>query len=112
MCAWWWGCCDRPSPGTLTRADLSRSAGEVYGGVCTPLPRCGRGRAVLTARVRVPRALVIGGRRGIGAAVVQTLTARGMDVTYTYRTFQADSPATAVPLDLADRSAVETFAEH
>ena len=34
----------------------------------------------------MPRALVIGGRRGIGAAVVQALAAKGMDVTYTYRT--------------------------
>ena len=32
------------------------------------------------------RALVIGGRRGIGAAVVQALAAQGVDVTYTYRT--------------------------
>jgi NAD(P)-dependent dehydrogenase (short-subunit alcohol dehydrogenase family) len=32
------------------------------------------------------RALVIGGRRGIGAAVVRALAARGMAVTYTYRT--------------------------
>ena len=31
-------------------------------------------------------ALVIGGRRGIGAAVVQALAGQGMDVTYTYRT--------------------------
>ncbi len=34
----------------------------------------------------MPRALVIGGRRGIGAAVVQALSDQGMDVTYTYRT--------------------------
>ena len=39
---------------------------------------------------RMPRALVIGGRRGIGAAVVQALTAKGMDVTYTYRTAQVN----------------------
>jgi 3-oxoacyl-[acyl-carrier protein] reductase len=57
------------------------------------------------------RALIIGGRRGIGAAVVTALTAKGMDVTYTYRTAPGDTPATALPLDLADRSAVETFAE-
>jgi NAD(P)-dependent dehydrogenase (short-subunit alcohol dehydrogenase family) len=59
------------------------------------------------------RALVIGGRRGIGAAVVRALTGRGMAVTYTYRTAPGDfpdPPATALPLDLADREAVETFA--
>jgi 3-oxoacyl-[acyl-carrier protein] reductase len=61
-----------------------------------------------------PRALVIGGRRGIGAAVVRTLAAQGMAVTYTYRsepgTFE-DATIRAVPLDLADRAAVEAFAE-
>jgi 3-oxoacyl-[acyl-carrier protein] reductase len=59
------------------------------------------------------RALVIGGRRGIGAAVVRALAARGMAVTYTYRTSPgdfADTPTTALPLDLADRDAVEEFA--
>lgn len=59
------------------------------------------------------RALVIGGRRGIGAAVVRALAGHGMAVTYTYRTAPADFPdlpATALPLDLADRSAVEEFA--
>ena len=58
------------------------------------------------------RALVIGGRRGIGAAVVRTLCDRGFDVTYTYRTepgrFAAD--VAALRLDLADRDAVENFA--
>ena len=57
------------------------------------------------------RALVIGGRRGIGAAVVQALAARGMDVTYTYRTAPGDSSASSLTLDLANRSAVETFAK-
>jgi NAD(P)-dependent dehydrogenase (short-subunit alcohol dehydrogenase family) len=62
------------------------------------------------------RALVIGGRRGIGAAVVQSLAAMGMDVTYTYRTSptyrtsQGDAGATARRLDLADRTAVDAFA--
>jgi NAD(P)-dependent dehydrogenase (short-subunit alcohol dehydrogenase family) len=58
------------------------------------------------------RALVIGGRRGIGAAVVRTLHERGFEVTYTYRTepgaFAAE--VTALSLDLADRDAVEQFA--
>jgi 3-oxoacyl-[acyl-carrier protein] reductase len=58
------------------------------------------------------RALVIGGRRGIGAAVVHALTARGFSVTYTYRTEPGDFPAAAeaVRLDLADRDAVDAFA--
>lgn len=59
------------------------------------------------------RALVIGGRRGIGAAVVQTLAAKGMEVTYTYRTSPGDFAETVQgrQLDLADRAAVETFAK-
>jgi 3-oxoacyl-[acyl-carrier protein] reductase len=56
------------------------------------------------------RALVIGGRRGIGAAVVQTLALQGVDVTYTYRTPFADAAATSRRLDLADRDAVDAFA--
>ena len=58
----------------------------------------------------MPRALVIGGRRGIGAAVVQALAAQGMDVTYTYRTAFDDAAATARQLDLADCAAVDAFA--
>ena len=96
-----------------------------------------------------PRALVIGGGRGIGAAVVQTLTERGFAVTYTYRTAPGDPlhaasgadgavapsgaateggsiaapgddravdpfatfPVTAIRLDLADRAAVDAFAQ-
>ncbi|MSO99448.1 MAG: SDR family oxidoreductase [Acetobacteraceae bacterium] len=57
------------------------------------------------------RALVIGGRRGIGAAVVRTLTERGFEVTFTYRTDANDLPATALKLDLSDRTEVETFAK-
>jgi NAD(P)-dependent dehydrogenase (short-subunit alcohol dehydrogenase family) len=71
------------------------------------------------------RALVIGGRRGIGAAVVRALLARGDAVTFTYRsdpegvaaqveTLRAAHPAATIgtlPLDLADRHAVEAFAE-
>src|SRR3984885_1061951 len=59
----------------------------------------------------MPRALVIGGRRGIGAAVVSALTAKGMDVTYTYRTSPTDASGNSLRLDLGDRPAVETFAE-
>jgi NAD(P)-dependent dehydrogenase (short-subunit alcohol dehydrogenase family) len=55
---------------------------------------------------------VIGGRRGIGAAVVRLLIERGFDVTYTYRTAPGEFTGTveAVQLDLADRDAVEAFA--
>ena len=60
--------------------------------------------------VAAPRALVIGGRRGIGAAVVRALTGQGFAVTYTYRTEPGDLPGEARPLDLADRAAVEAFA--
>ena len=58
------------------------------------------------------RALVIGGRRGIGAAVVRVLTERGFAVTYTYRTEPGDfsPPAEAMRLDLASREEVENFA--
>lgn len=69
-------------------------------------------------------ALVIGGGRGIGAAVVDVLAAAGFGVTFTYRS-DADSAAAQVArlgarhpegrfaaeaLDLADRAAVEDFA--
>jgi len=59
------------------------------------------------------RALVIGGRRGIGAAIVRALTERGFSVTYTYRTEPGEfSPSVeAVCLDLANREEVERFAE-
>lgn len=72
----------------------------------------------------MPHALVIGGRRGIGAAVVRALAASGADVIYTYRSdpdgvarqlmdLRAAYPACrieALRLDLADRAAVDTFA--
>jgi 3-oxoacyl-[acyl-carrier protein] reductase len=58
------------------------------------------------------RALVIGGGRGIGAAVVALLAARGFAVTCTFRSepvaLRAEIAATR--LDLADRAAVEAFA--
>jgi NAD(P)-dependent dehydrogenase (short-subunit alcohol dehydrogenase family) len=58
------------------------------------------------------RALVIGGRRGIGAAVVRTLHERDFEVTYTYRTEPGEFPqdVSATHLDLADRAMVEAFA--
>lgn len=62
--------------------------------------------------MNAPRALVIGGRRGIGAAVVDTLAAHGFDVTYTYRTDPGPfaTPIAGIQLDLADTKAVEAFA--
>ncbi len=58
------------------------------------------------------RSLVIGGRRGIGAAVVRALAERGDAVTYTYRTDAGDfgPDITGIPLDLADKAAVDAFA--
>ena len=60
-----------------------------------------------------PRALVIGGRRGIGAAVVETLVARGFAVTYTFRSEPGpfDASIIGLKLDLGDRAAVEAFAQ-
>ncbi len=65
------------------------------------------------------RALVIGGRRGIGAAIVRRLAQDGWAVTYTYRTppdglagHRDAAPGAvieAAPLDLADSDAVEHF---
>ena len=59
-----------------------------------------------------PRALVIGGGRGIGAAVVETLAQQDWAVSYTYRTAPSpfDASIPAVRLDLGDRDAVEAFA--
>jgi NAD(P)-dependent dehydrogenase (short-subunit alcohol dehydrogenase family) len=61
----------------------------------------------------IRRALVIGGRRGIGAAVVATLAARGYAVTYTYRTDPGDfgPDIQGRRLDLADRAQVAAFAD-
>ncbi len=69
-------------------------------------------------------ALVIGGGRGIGAAVVEALAEAGFDVTFTYRSDAAAAAAqvaalggrfagrafAAQGLDLADRAAVDGFA--
>src|SRR6476646_4700629 len=56
------------------------------------------------------RALVIGGRRGIGAAVVRALIDQDMDVAYTDRTAPGEIGTVFCRLDLLDRAAVEAFA--
>ena len=70
------------------------------------------------------RVLITGGGRGIGAAIVRTLAAAGHDVLFTYRTDDAGAQALGAEvaaqsgravdvarLDLADKAAVEEFAE-
>ncbi|MEZ5788649.1 MAG: SDR family oxidoreductase [Xanthobacteraceae bacterium] len=69
------------------------------------------------------RVLVTGGGRGLGAAIVQALADAGHDVTFTYRSADAEAEAlvnglsaarpeqkfAALPLDLADKAAIDAF---
>jgi cyclic-di-GMP-binding biofilm dispersal mediator protein len=59
------------------------------------------------------KALVLGGSRGIGAAIVKRLAGDGADVTFTYKSsaekakkLAGEAGAKAVPADSADRKAV------
>jgi 3-oxoacyl-[acyl-carrier protein] reductase len=70
------------------------------------------------------RALVTGGGRGLGSAIVRALAAAGDDVTFTYRSAASEAEAlikeltaahagqtfAARALDLSDKAAVEAFA--
>lgn len=66
---------------------------------------------------RARRALVTGGNRGIGAAIVRSLSARGLEVVFTYRSRRDEAEALAgeigartFELDLGQPEAVKTLA--
>jgi cyclic-di-GMP-binding biofilm dispersal mediator protein len=70
------------------------------------------------ATLQSKTALVLGGSRGIGAAIVERLVAEGADVTFTYSGSEAAATALAkktgaatIQLDSADRDAVIAFVD-
>lgn len=78
---------------------------------------------MMDSKARRRQVLVTGGGRGLGAAIVRELAAGGHDVTFTYRSAQAEAAALiaqlkethpeqmfeAYPVDLSDKAAVESF---
>lgn len=61
------------------------------------------------------KVLIVGGSKGIGAAIVRRFSQEGAGVTFTYASSQApalqlaeQTGATALPLDVADRAALVT----
>ncbi len=62
------------------------------------------------AAVEKRRALVTGGGRGLGAAIVRALAAAGHDVTFTYRSAEAE--AAEILRELAAAHPDQTFAAH
>ncbi|GGR57791.1 3-oxoacyl-[acyl-carrier protein] reductase [Nocardioides luteus] len=77
----------------------------------------------MESRLKEKRALVTGGARGIGAAVVENLAAEGADVTFTYATSHAAAErlvkrvqetggrASAVAVDSSDRDQLRRLVE-
>lgn len=77
----------------------------------------------MTAADNKRRVLVTGGGRGLGASIVHALADAGHDVIFTYRSADAEAEAlvnelsaarpeqtfAALPLDLADRAAIDAF---
>ena len=71
------------------------------------------------------RVLIVGGGKGVGAAIVRSMAARGHDIDFTYRASAAQAETLvveikaahpgcdirALALDLSDREAIESFCE-
>ncbi len=76
-----------------------------------------------TGLIQPGKVLVTGGAKGVGAAIVSALAQAGFDVDFTYRSSAAGAQelaaslstggrkVTAMPLDLADKAAIDAFCE-